>query len=153
VGAFVLGIGLLLSFINFFHSLRHGELAGKNPWNADGLEWELDSPPAPYGSVHLPVVHSRHPLWDPYDEEYDPNNQRILDEGRFTLGTSWLDARPVAVTRMPEDTIMPLVMSLTLTFIFVGLLITNLWMALAGVILSLAAMAGWLWPKMESRTV
>jgi cytochrome c oxidase subunit I len=153
VGAFILGVGLLLSMINFFYSLRHGRLAGKNPWNADGLEWETLSPPAPYATVHIPVVRSRSPLWDSYDEEYDPDDQRILDQGRFTLGTSWLNARPVAVTRMPEDTIMPLVLSLTLTVIFIGLIITNLWLALAGVILSLVAMAGWLWPKMESRTV
>lgn len=150
IGAFTLAVGILLTVVNFFRSLRHGELAGKNPWNADGLEWETDSPPAPYATVHIPVVHSRHPLWDAYDEEYDPDNQRILDRGRFTLGTTWLNARPVAVTRMPEDTIMPLVLALSLAVVFIGLIITNLWLSLAGAILSLAAMAGWLWPETES---
>ena len=46
IGAFVLGLGMLISVVNFFVSLRSGELAGKNPWNSDGLEWETDSPPA-----------------------------------------------------------------------------------------------------------
>ena len=59
-----------------------GETAGKNPWNADSLEWETDSPPAPYATVHIPTVVSRHPLWDDHDEEYDPDNERIFDEGR-----------------------------------------------------------------------
>ena len=59
VGAFVFGIGILISVINFFISVRAGRIAGKNPWNADTLEWELDSPPAPYGSVHIPTVVSR----------------------------------------------------------------------------------------------
>ena len=47
VGAFVLGIGICLSIINLVVSLRHGEMAGKNPWNSDGLEWETESPPRP----------------------------------------------------------------------------------------------------------
>ena len=40
IGAFILGIGILLSIINLIISLRYGALAGKNPWNSDGLEWK-----------------------------------------------------------------------------------------------------------------
>ena len=56
VGAFVLGIGILISMINLMISLRSGKLAGKNPWNSDGLEWETDSPPKSYATVHIPTV-------------------------------------------------------------------------------------------------
>ena len=92
--------------------MRTGALAGKNPWNSDGLEWETDSPPKPYATAHIPTVISRHPLWDDHDEEADPNDDRLLDEARLTLTTSWLDARPLSVATMPGDSFLPLLFSL-----------------------------------------
>ena len=58
-----------LSLWNFFWSLSHGAVAGRNPWNADTMEWETESPPPVYGSETIPVVTTRHPLWDDFDEE------------------------------------------------------------------------------------
>src|SRR5262249_39342411 len=116
--AFVLGIGIGVSVWNFLVSARRGALAGKNPWRADTLEWDTESPPEPYATTHIPTVKTRHPLWDDYDEKYDPNDERVLDRGRQTLATSWLDAEPRAVARMPEDTITPLLITLGLTLIF-----------------------------------
>jgi heme/copper-type cytochrome/quinol oxidase subunit 1 len=147
IGAFTLGIGILLSLWNFIESMRNGTMAGNNPWNADGLEWALESPPAEYAWIHLPTVRSRHPLWDAHDEAADPDNERVLDHERITLATSWLDAKPVARARMPEDTITPLLLALTITLVFAALVIPNLWIGLAGVILSLLVVAGWLWPE------
>jgi len=34
---------------NFFWSLKNGKVAGKNPWNANTLEWTTESPP-PHGN-------------------------------------------------------------------------------------------------------
>jgi hypothetical protein len=146
IGAFIFGIGILLSIINFFRSQRVGEFAGKNPWNADSLEWETDSPPAPYATVHIPTVVSRHPLWDTHDEEYDPENERLLDEGRETLSTSWLDAEPQSIMKMPEDTIAPLLAALALTLLFLSLIFQWMWVALAGLLGTLFAGYYWLWP-------
>ncbi len=148
IGAFMLAFGILLSIWNFFKSL-HGPLAGRNPWNADTLEWDIPSPPPPYGSVHIPTVVSRHPLWDDHDEEEDPGDKRVLDQGRFTLATTPLDGYTVALARMPEDTLMPLVASLTITLVFVGLLLNWLWVALAGFLATVVVSMIWLWPKQE----
>ena len=71
-GAFMLGVGILITLINVMLSMRFGAIAGRNPWSSDGLEWETDSPPKPYATVHIPTVVSRHPLWDDYDEEQIP---------------------------------------------------------------------------------
>ena len=60
----VFGAGTGLTLINFFWSRRHGEVAGPNPWNADSLEWATSSPPPEYNFAAIPVVASRHPLWD-----------------------------------------------------------------------------------------
>ena len=149
IGAFILGAGIAISLYNFFRSQRVGAYAGKNPWNAHTLEWSTSSPPPPYGSVHIPRVRSRHPLWDDYDEEYDPGDQRVYDQGRLTLASTWLDAEPVAVSRMPDDTLAPLFLTLAMALLFAALVAGNLWLALAAVVLNLIVMAYWLWPRYE----
>ncbi len=149
VGAFVLATGIILSIINFLVSAKYGPPAGPNPWNADTLEWSTPSPPPPYGSVHIPTVQSRHPLWDTHDEEYDPEDARVLDRERMTISTTWLDARPVALAKMPEDSIWPLVLSLAISAIAALVLIRSLWWTLAPIVAGLAVTALWLWPKEE----
>ncbi len=149
IGAYILAVGILLSIINLFHSLRYGRLAGKNPWNADTLEWDTESPPAPYGSIHIPTVVSRHPLWDEHDETYDPTGERILDQGRLTLATSALDAIPNAISRMPEDTIAPLLLALAMFVFFIALVFQAMWLSLAGVIAIFFVACYWLWPEAE----
>lgn len=147
IGAYILAVGIFISLWNFVQSYMNGKKAGKNPWAADTLEWSTDSPPPPYGSVHLPTVVSRHPLWDDHDEEADPGNRRVLDRGRFTFSTSWLDGEPRALARMPEESIVPLIASLTLTAVFIALVVDALWVAAVFTGISLAAAAYWLWPK------
>ena len=56
--------GVLCLVWNLIRSLRQGELAGNDPWDAWTLEWATSSPPAEYNFAKLPVVHSRRPLWD-----------------------------------------------------------------------------------------
>jgi heme/copper-type cytochrome/quinol oxidase subunit 1 len=147
IGAYLFAAGAALSLVNFIVCSRRGHPAGNDPWRADTLEWLLDSPPAPFGSVHLPTVASRHPLWDAHDEERDPTGERILDHGRLTLATSWRDARPVAIAQMPEDTTAPLLVALAMTAIFCALLLKALAWAVAFATLSLALTAYWLWPE------
>lgn len=49
----VLFIGQLPFLWNFFWSLKNGEVAGENPWNATTLEWACPSPP-PHGNFATP---------------------------------------------------------------------------------------------------
>jgi len=47
----------VIFFYNFIVSLRRGEKAGRNPWNANTLEWTAESPP-PHGNwPELPRVY------------------------------------------------------------------------------------------------
>jgi cytochrome c oxidase subunit 1 len=55
-GASVLGVGFVLPVIYLLWSLKHGKLAGKNPWGARGLEWETDSPPPVHNFHQTPAV-------------------------------------------------------------------------------------------------
>jgi cytochrome c oxidase subunit 1 len=55
-GASILAFGYLIPMIYLIWSLRHGQLAGPNPWGATGLEWQTQSPPTTYNFDETPVV-------------------------------------------------------------------------------------------------
>jgi heme/copper-type cytochrome/quinol oxidase subunit 3 len=64
VGAFVLGIAMVIFAINIAVSLRRGKVAGDNPWDAWTLEWATTSPPPAHDFEMVPPVYGRRPLWD-----------------------------------------------------------------------------------------
>ena len=66
-GASILALGYLLPMIYLTWSMRYGQVAGKNPWPATGLEWTTDSPPLTENFVETPVVD-----WEVYDFEHRP---------------------------------------------------------------------------------
>ncbi|HEX3154433.1 MAG TPA: cytochrome c oxidase subunit I [Candidatus Angelobacter sp.] len=55
-GASVLAVGFLLPLLYFAWSMKYGEIAGDNPWQATGLEWETSSPPPTHNFHQIPIV-------------------------------------------------------------------------------------------------
>jgi heme/copper-type cytochrome/quinol oxidase subunit 1 len=147
-GAFVLAAGVLVSLVNLARGLR-GAPAGANPWNAGTLEWESDSPPVVYGTEIVPIVASRFPLWDRFDEHFDPEQDRGLDDVRGAAVTTTLDAVPIGIAKMADDTMTPFYLAVALTVLFMALLFKLLWVALAALLLCGAVAAAWLWPEPE----
>lgn len=65
VGSWVLGVGILIAFLNLLHSLLKGKPAPANPWEAVSLEWKLAaSPPDVHNFDRTPIV-----THGPYDFE------------------------------------------------------------------------------------
>ena len=58
IGAYVLALGILLFVVNWLWSLRSGEAAGPNPWDASALEWATPSPPPVFNFRLIPTVRS-----------------------------------------------------------------------------------------------
>jgi cytochrome c oxidase subunit 1/cytochrome c oxidase subunit I+III len=153
VGSFLFGFGVLIFVWNVVNSYRHGPSAGDNPWDAPTLEWATTSPPPPYNFAVLPVVASRHPLWE--DRLGDPNRTErsfvqaglVLEQGREALATTPLDAEPNLILKMPGDTLVPLLLALSMTIITVGLAFVNWWIVVIGVTCVTASICAWLWPE------
>ncbi len=55
-GASILGVAYLIPLAYLVWSLRYGERAGDNPWQAKGLEWQTSSPPPTHNFSHTPTV-------------------------------------------------------------------------------------------------
>ena len=65
IGAFLMGVGVLVLVWDLMRSLRHGVPAGDNPWRAWTLEWATSSPPPAMNFVALPPITSPRPLYRP----------------------------------------------------------------------------------------
>jgi hypothetical protein len=150
IGSYIFAVGVLLFVINFFWSLFYGPPAGDNPWDAGSLEWATSSPPPAYNFAVIPTIGSREPLWE---ERLGLGKRSVIHHGpsldaggKETIQTTPLDGQPVAVLRMPEDSLWPLIVSLSLMVAFYGLVMAVWWLALAGGILTLFGAHEWLWP-------
>ena len=55
-GATVLGAGYAMPLLYLLWSLKYGAVAGNNPWNATGLEWQVQSPPITENFAETPVM-------------------------------------------------------------------------------------------------
>jgi cytochrome c oxidase subunit 1 len=56
VGSYILGFGFLLTAICLISSLKSGQKADDNPWDATTLEWKTSSPPPHENFLEQPVV-------------------------------------------------------------------------------------------------
>ncbi len=160
MGTYVLALGVVLFIINYYYSIYRGEDAPANPWNADSLEWATASPPPNYGFADLPVVRSRHPLWDqpsvhPKDDDRVAKLMDALShyptEWRAALTTTAIDARPQEVFRVSGPSIWPFVTALGLIMIFGSEIFSLRIVAAIGLGIMLVGLAAWHWPdKLQS---
>ena len=145
IGAYILGIGILLFVLNVYSSLRKAAQAGDNPWGAGTLEWATTSPPLPYNFATLPMVKGHNPLWETPDRVDEYIFEESL-ERREALGSSALDADPQMRVWLPSDSIWPFVAAVVLIAHFISQMF-SLTLVIIFTVLFLAALAAWFWPR------
>jgi cytochrome c oxidase subunit 1 len=62
-GAFTIAVSIFVFIVNAIISVRNGEVAGDDPWDARTLEWSIPSPPPPYNFAEIPQVHALDDFW------------------------------------------------------------------------------------------
>lgn len=131
VGAFILAVGILLLLINLFKSLRNGEVADSDPWDARTLEWTMPSPPPAYNFAALPIVHSRDEFWAQKHEGVEAEVDPADAEEAASHGI-----------HMPEPSIYPVLLALVLTVAAYGLMYAPIFTVI-GLTLAVLSIIGW----------
>ncbi|WP_394845996.1 cbb3-type cytochrome c oxidase subunit I [Pendulispora brunnea] len=138
VGAFVLGLGVLVLLANIAVSLRAGAPAGRDPWRSPSLEWALDSPP-PFRTRPTFVVSSAYPMWNGELGQVTglaPNEQLV---------TRAVDAEPDHKTKIPGPTILPLFAALATTALIIACIFTPWGLPIGGAAVG-STLVAWFWP-------
>jgi cytochrome c oxidase subunit 1/cytochrome c oxidase subunit I+III len=82
IGAFLMAISVAVLLVNIARSLRHGAVAGDNPWQGWTLEWATTSPPEAHNFHEVPPVRGRRPLHDERaPASAEDSSEPTLDKG------------------------------------------------------------------------
>jgi cytochrome c oxidase subunit I len=113
IGYFIIFIGVVVFIVNFFRSVRSGQEAGHDPWDAPGVEWSISSPPPAYNFARIPRVVGRDHYWIV--------KRRAEAEGQPITGPEpHVDPRTI---HMPSPSYWPIIVSFGLAWLAAGLLI------------------------------
>lgn len=150
IGAYVMAAGLAVFVWDVVRPKGRQPYSERNPWNASSLEWLAEMPDKPWGTRSVPLITSRHPIWD------QENFVRDVDEGRFflpdaeegkreTLVTSPIDAEPQQCLRVAGPTFLTPMAAVFTGGVFILSTFHFWWLALASGVGAIATILVWLW--------
>ncbi len=114
VGAFLIGVSVLVFIWNVWRTRTRGQLAGNDPWGGATLEWTIASPPPVHNFDVIPTVASRLPRWTKTQVKAIPEGAELA-EFPVPSGSIW---PLVTALGLPILALAPL--SHTLPLVFVG---------------------------------
>ncbi len=114
VGAFLIGVSVLVFIWNVWRTRTRGQLAGNDPWGGATLEWTIASPPPVHNFDVIPTVASRLPRWTKTQVKAIPEGAELA-EFHVPSGSIW---PLVTALGLPILALAPL--SHTLPLVFVG---------------------------------
>ena len=141
IGAFIIGVSVLVFLHNVFHSMRRAERAPDDPWDARTLEWSISSPPPPYNFREIPTVHGKDPFWEqkyPHGQDDQPGELRPV-AGASNGHNGQEDAHGI---HMPGLSYYPIIVALGL-FVGAFLLMVHPTLGAIGIGISLLGIYGW----------
>ena len=131
IGAFVIGVAVLVFLSNVWWTRRHGPFAGNDPWGGATLEWTIPSPPPPYNFTELPQVVSRLPRWS-------VTKMKAIPE---------VPPEPI---HAPGGSYWPLVTAVGIVVIATGAIMHSLWVVLAAVAAVVLSIYSWAFEPFEA---
>jgi cytochrome c oxidase subunit I+III len=161
IGAYVLGLGVLASLVNFVDSvyLGHGEKTNDNPWRAGTLDWATASPPPDEGYRVQPIVHSREPLWDQERLDQGPPEWvslvRALEtypvKWRASLVTTLTEGAPEGIVRLAGPSVLPFLAAVCIAVVFGAELYNVHPLAILATLGAILVVVIWMWPERIER--
>src|SRR3954451_11734675 len=147
IGGFMFALGVGITFVNLWVSRKHPRDAGPNPWDADTLEWATDSPTPEWNFAAVPIVESRHPLWDQKPMTFAEGGE-YGPEGALRRAipiTGGLRAEPQDVLYVPPQTALPFSVALGIALVFTAMLVEAQLVAILGLFTAGVAVLRWTW--------
>lgn len=135
IGALILGIGVLIFVVNLIQSIRKGQKAEKDPWDARTLEWATANPPKEYNFAYTPVIHARDQFWESKHGAPEKRMEKIAP-----------DAHGI---HMPDQSWWPLCVSIGLFTLGAGVVVHSTGIApwwvclLPGIVATLTSIVAW----------
>lgn len=138
MGAYLTAIGGIAFVVNVIYSLKKGEKAPSDPWDARTLEWTIPSPPPEYNFAVEPEVRVLDDYW--YKKYGDDGVRRQLP-AEPKVDTSKI--------HMPNPSFWPFVLAVGVTLGAAGFFLPayGLYTSLAGVVVMLVSVYGWVYEE------
>jgi len=149
VGSFILGIGVLLFFINVWLSHRRHGPAPLDPWDARSLEWMTTSPPKEHNFDQIPTVgHLDEFFHRKYEDRGDDGHHDFHQVATAEEIMADQEANADAHIHLPSPSYWPIILAFGLPVMAYGVIYSFLLIPV-GALIVLVAMFGW---SMEPHT-
>jgi cytochrome c oxidase subunit 1 len=133
VGAFLIGISILVFIYNVIRTRAAGTPAGNDPWGGATLEWAIPSPPPVYNFTVIPRIEGRLPLW--HTRRHPPLPP--------------LPATPPEPIHVPGGSWWPMLTAFGLPVLATAAISHQLWLAFVGVAIVVAGIYLWAYEPFE----
>jgi cytochrome c oxidase subunit 1 len=134
VGAFLIGVSVVVFLWNLWRTRTKGEPAGNDPWGGATLEWTISSPPPVHNFDVIPTVTSRLPRWT-------ATRMRAVPEGA--------EGAPGPI-HVPGGSWWPMITALGLPLMAIGALSHQVWVVLLiGLPITLVGIYRWAYEPFE----
>lgn len=148
IGAFIIAAAVLVFIYNWYHSRRHGEPSGLDPWDARTIEWTIPNPTPEWNFGVAPVVTRLDDFWHrKYDQDEEGRAVRRQDADELLERFEYEGLNPPAPIHLPAPSYFPFFMAVGIPLVFYGIIYhTTIWgkvLILIGAVISLSAVIGW----------
>lgn len=148
IGAFIIASSVAVFMFNWFHSRRHGEDSGLDPWDARTLEWTTPNPTPEYNFGVSPVVSRLDHFWHlKYDQDEEGRAVRKDDADQIIAELEHVGLNPPEPIHLPNPSYFPLLMASGFPLMFYGIIYhTTAWgkaLIVIGAVVALSAVIGW----------
>lgn len=109
IGVAIMTTAVLIFVYNIIVSVKNGETAGRDPWDAATLEWMTESPPKVQNFDFTPIVLSERPVWD----------------HKYTEGMEIVAPTKPEAFHMPSYSWKPMISTAFVTLLVIGLLLNT----------------------------
>ena len=131
VGAFGIGVSVLVFVWNAWHSITRGPAAPADPWDGRTLEWAIPSPPPEYNFATVPTVLRRDALW--LTKHPDQRGPGVADREALVTARGAI--------HLPPPSTWPLLTALAMLVMVAGILLHVSLIVVGGVLTVLGILA------------